>query len=159
MIFCIKSITQPVDAPKSGQTDSSHLWLSYWWQGRSPQSQWPRRLGRTEKIWRKIRIQLSTLILIQKPKTPIICSWVKREHFPRPRGLCQCGVCEDLHGVQAIFKSTVIEDLAYVCRADGKCLITKKTRNWYQFCRFNKCLKLGSLVHFNAHSVYMFTFR
>ena len=45
--------------------------------------------------------------------------------------------------MQAIFKSTVIEDLAYVCRADGKCLITKKTRNRCQFCRFNKCLKLG----------------
>ena len=45
--------------------------------------------------------------------------------------------------MQAIFKSTMIEDLAYVCRADGKCLITKKTRNWCQFCRFNKCLKLG----------------
>ncbi|XP_043213532.1 hormone receptor 4-like isoform X2 [Amphibalanus amphitrite] len=68
-----------------------------------------------------------------------------------------CMICDDkatgLHygiitceGCKGFFKRTVQNKRVYTCVADGNCEITKAQRNRCQFCRFQKCLKMGMVL-------------
>ncbi|XP_037081750.1 LOW QUALITY PROTEIN: retinoic acid receptor RXR-like [Pollicipes pollicipes] len=65
-----------------------------------------------------------------------------------------CAICEDrasgkhygvysCEGCKGFFKRTVRKDLSYACREDKNCVIDKRQRNRCQYCRYQKCLKMG----------------
>ena len=65
-----------------------------------------------------------------------------------------CVICGDIgsgyhysvlscEGCKGFFKRTVQKNLNYLCKAGGKCVVNKNTRNQCQYCRFQKCLQLG----------------
>ncbi|XP_043193971.1 retinoic acid receptor RXR-like [Amphibalanus amphitrite] len=65
-----------------------------------------------------------------------------------------CAICGDrasgkhygvysCEGCKGFFKRTVRKDLSYACREDKNCLIDKRQRNRCQYCRYQKCLKMG----------------
>ncbi|XP_044020416.1 nuclear receptor subfamily 4 group A member 1 isoform X2 [Aphidius gifuensis] len=65
-----------------------------------------------------------------------------------------CAVCGDTaacqhygvrtcEGCKGFFKRTVQKGSKYVCLAERSCPVDKRRRNRCQFCRFQKCLKVG----------------
>lgn len=65
-----------------------------------------------------------------------------------------CAICGDrasgkhygvysCEGCKGFFKRTVRKDLSYACREEKNCLVDKRQRNRCQFCRYQKCLKMG----------------
>ncbi|XP_060083347.1 uncharacterized protein LOC132562615 [Ylistrum balloti] len=68
-----------------------------------------------------------------------------------------CAICNDratgLHygiitceGCKGFFKRTVQNKRVYVCVGNGNCEINKLQRNRCQFCRFQKCLRMGMVL-------------
>jgi len=71
---------------------------------------------------------------------------------PSPSQLCAvCGdtaACQHYgvrtcEGCKGFFKRTVQKGSKYVCLAERACPVDKRRRNRCQFCRFQKCLKVG----------------
>ena len=71
--------------------------------------------------------------------------------------LMLCSICSDkatgLHygiitceGCKGFFKRTVQNKRVYTCVGSGNCEVTKAQRNRCQYCRFQKCLKMGMML-------------
>ena len=71
--------------------------------------------------------------------------------------LMLCTICADkatgLHygiitceGCKGFFKRTVQNKRVYTCVGSGSCEVTKAQRNRCQYCRFQKCLKMGMML-------------
>ncbi len=71
--------------------------------------------------------------------------------------LMLCSICADkatgLHygiitceGCKGFFKRTVQNKRVYTCVGSGNCEVTKAQRNRCQYCRFQKCLKMGMML-------------
>ncbi|VDQ05540.1 unnamed protein product, partial [Trichobilharzia regenti] len=46
-------------------------------------------------------------------------------------------------GCKGFFKRTVRKELTYICRDNQDCQIDKRLRNRCQYCRYQKCLRVG----------------
>lgn len=68
--------------------------------------------------------------------------------------ICDCVVCGDkssgkhygqftCEGCKSFFKRSVRRQLTYTCRGARQCLIDLHHRNQCQYCRFQKCLRMG----------------
>ncbi|XP_002156561.1 nuclear receptor subfamily 2 group E member 1 isoform X1 [Hydra vulgaris] len=69
--------------------------------------------------------------------------------------LCQsCRICGDrssgrhygvpsCDGCRGFFKRSVRRNVSYACKFQGECVIDLKRRNQCQFCRYQRCLKVG----------------
>ncbi|XP_061530759.1 retinoic acid receptor beta-like isoform X1 [Phycodurus eques] len=73
---------------------------------------------------------------------------------PPPRPYKPCVICQDkssgyhygvsaCEGCKGFFRRSVQKKMAYTCRRDRKCVITKVSRNVCQACRLHKCLAVG----------------
>ncbi|XP_061633456.1 retinoic acid receptor beta-like isoform X2 [Phyllopteryx taeniolatus] len=73
---------------------------------------------------------------------------------PPPRPHKPCFICQDkssgyhygvsaCEGCKGFFRRSVQKKMAYTCRRDRKCVITKVSRNVCQACRLHKCLAVG----------------
>lgn len=71
--------------------------------------------------------------------------------------LMLCSICSDkatgLHygiitceGCKGFFKRTVQNKRIYTCVGTGSCEVTKAQRNRCQYCRFQKCLRMGMML-------------
>ncbi|KAK4474995.1 hypothetical protein MN116_002095 [Schistosoma mekongi] len=69
-------------------------------------------------------------------------------------GQYMCSICSDrasgkhygvfsCEGCKGFFKRTVRKELTYICRDNQECQIDKRLRNRCQYCRFQKCLRVG----------------
>ena len=67
-----------------------------------------------------------------------------------------CSVCGDkasgfhygvqsCEGCKSFFKRTIQKQLQYICVEEKDCIIDKSNRIRCQYCRFQKCIKLGML--------------
>lgn len=67
-----------------------------------------------------------------------------------------CAVCGDkasgfhygvksCEGCKSFFKRTIQKQLQYICVEESECVIDKSNRIRCQYCRFQKCVKLGML--------------
>ncbi|CAH8669967.1 unnamed protein product [Heterobilharzia americana] len=65
-----------------------------------------------------------------------------------------CSICSDrasgkhygvfsCEGCKGFFKRTVRKELIYICRDNQECQIDKRLRNRCQYCRYQKCLRVG----------------
>ncbi|KAG9509514.1 Retinoic acid receptor RXR, partial [Fragariocoptes setiger] len=65
-----------------------------------------------------------------------------------------CSICGDqasgkhygvysCEGCKGFFKRTVRKNLSYACRESRNCVIDKRQRNRCQYCRYQKCLRVG----------------
>ncbi|CAH8875327.1 unnamed protein product [Trichobilharzia szidati] len=65
-----------------------------------------------------------------------------------------CSICSDrasgkhygvisCEGCKGFFKRTVRKELTYICRDNQDCQIDKRLRNRCQYCRYQKCLRVG----------------
>ncbi|TNN13937.1 Retinoic acid receptor RXR-gamma-A isoform 2 [Schistosoma japonicum] len=69
-------------------------------------------------------------------------------------GQYMCSICSDrasgkhygvfsCEGCKGFFKRTVRKELSYICRDNQECQIDKRLRNRCQYCRYQKCLRVG----------------
>lgn len=74
------------------------------------------------------------------------------QNFHSSKHICQ--VCGDrasgkhyglysCEGCKGFFKRTVRKELTYSCRDNKQCVIDKRQRNRCQYCRYQKCLRMG----------------
>jgi len=85
-------------------------------------------------------------------ETPVPQPMEDYQNFHSSKHICQ--VCGDrasgkhyglysCEGCKGFFKRTVRKELTYSCRDNKQCVIDKRQRNRCQYCRYQKCLRMG----------------
>ncbi|VDL91026.1 unnamed protein product [Schistocephalus solidus] len=68
---------------------------------------------------------------------------------------CQHYGVRTCEGCKGFFKRTIQKNAHYVCLQSKNCVVDKRRRNRCQYCRFQKCLKVGMVKEGKTAAVYV----